>query len=108
MPRLRLIGLAVGAATAALTSAATAGPLVPPLLLDSNVGATQVQYYSMYGCPPGYRVTSYGGCKLSHYLRRHPYQRPDYYGYYRYNRPHYYHRYYYNPYNSNEDGDWND
>ena len=34
-------------------------------------------------CPPGYKVTSHDGCKLSHYLKKHPgkqYQaRPQYY-----------------------------
>lgn len=68
----------------------------------------QIQYYG-YGCPPGYKITSYGGCKLSHYLRRHPDQMPGYYGYrrqydsYYYNdQPRYYRRYY-RPYQGDDD-----
>ncbi|MGJ4859521.1 hypothetical protein ACN6KF_005548 [Labrys sp. La1] len=107
MSRSMIFGLALGAATA-LASTASAAPVVQFAPNGASPVAMQIQYYG-YGCPPGYKITSYGGCKLSHYLRRHPYQMPGYYGYrrqydsYYYNdQPRYYRRYY-RPYQGDDD-----
>lgn len=92
MARSILIGL-VAAAALAGSSAAWALPAAPQ---PHGTNAVQVQYYPP--CPPGYKVTSHGACKLSHYLRKHPEQNPNnYYGEprpgYGYWRPH--RRFYY-------------
>ncbi|WP_413992933.1 hypothetical protein ACMDCR_13030 [Labrys okinawensis] len=75
MPHPRFIAT-VAAATVLATSAASAMPVPAP---DSTATALQVIPAQYAPCPPGYKVTSHGGCKLSHYLRKHPYQQQYYY-----------------------------
>lgn len=74
MPRSILMGLVtvIGFAGA---SAAWAMPTMPVSTSDT-MSALPVQYAA---CPPGYKITSHGGCKLSHYLRHHPAQNPNNY-----------------------------
>ena len=111
MSRSMTFGLALGAVIA-LTSAAGAALIASPSAHDGSSLATQVQYYG-YDCPPGYKATKYGGCKLSHYLRRHPDQMPGYYGYRRRDtyyddeQPRDYRRYYRRDY-QDDDGNWDD
>jgi hypothetical protein len=52
---------------------ASAAPAAAVAALDA-MSASPIQYGP---CPPGYKITSHGGCKLSHYLRHHPEQNPN-------------------------------
>ena len=110
MLRSMLVGLAF-VASLAVPSAVSAASLAPASLEGGHSAATQIQY-DRYGggCPPGYRVTSHGGCKISHYLRNHPQQNPYNYGYdrqYYYNDQPRYYRHYNEPYYQGDDDDGN-
>ena len=112
MPRSCSIATLAAAAVLA-ASAASAMPVAAP---DGSAPALQVTPAQYAPCPPGYKVTSHGGCKLSHYLRKHPYQRQYYYDpqpRYDYQQPRYDYqqpRYDYQPprYRQYDDGDQGD
>lgn len=97
----RLISIWIVSGVAFVSTSAWAAPMATVRPFDTAASATEIQYYPP--CPPGYKVSSYGVCKLSHYLRRHPYQnqynyyyQPSRRDYYDYERPRYYGPYYNN------------
>ncbi|MDQ0390286.1 hypothetical protein [Labrys monachus] len=73
MSRSMVMGLVAAVCVGA--PAAWAAPSLP-VPVAGTASVLPVQYSP---CPPGYKVTSHGGCKLSHYLRHHPYQNPNNY-----------------------------
>lgn len=78
MSRSIFIGMLAGAGV--VVSSAAGAAALAPLASPTTSSFMHIQYYPP--CPPGYKVTSYGACKKSHYLQRHPEQDPELnYGY---------------------------
>ncbi|GLS18461.1 hypothetical protein GCM10007874_14780 [Labrys miyagiensis] len=91
MSRLLQFGIFTAGLLAA--SSALAVPTAPLSSSDSK-STVEVRYHGGY-CPPGSKLTSKGGCKVTDWTRHHPAQNPNRYyngGYYddynyNYNRP---------------------
>ncbi|WP_413989651.1 hypothetical protein ACMDCR_27440 [Labrys okinawensis] len=84
----RLLHLGILSATLLAASSALAVPTAPLHTSDSK-SVVEVRYHGGF-CPPGSKLTSQGGCKVTDWTRHHPAQNPNRYyneGYYGYDRP---------------------
>ena len=57
----------------------SAASAAPADLRAPTAGSGILQLARYRDCPPGYKATSHGSCKLSNYARHHPYQQDDEY-----------------------------
>ncbi|GLS20147.1 hypothetical protein GCM10007874_31640 [Labrys miyagiensis] len=83
----RLLQVGILSAGLVLTTSALAAPAAPITPSGSN-STISIRYHGGY-CPPGSKLTSQGGCKVTDWTRHHPAQNPNRYNRYNYGNGYY-------------------